>query len=139
MTDSVTASGQCLCGAVQFTAELANQETGACHCSMCRQWSGGVFLSVEAKSVTLDQADRLTVYTSSEWAERCFCADCGSSLLWRTKDQSHYAVSVQALENGCAFPLTTQIFIDEKPAGYNFREKTADMTGAEVFAAFASE
>ncbi len=32
---------------------------------------------------------------------------------------------------------TSQIFIDEKPAYYDFANKTHNMTGAEVFAAFA--
>jgi len=31
-----------------------------------------------------------------------------------------------------------QVFIDEKPSYYNFAEKTDDMTGAEIFAKFAS-
>ncbi len=137
MTDAITSSGHCLCGAVQFTAELANREIGACHCGMCRSWSGGVFLAVEANSITLTRADALAVYPSSEWGERCFCSVCGSSLFWRTRNHAHQSVSVQALDNAGSFALTTQIFIDEKPAGYSFRESTSDMTGAEVFAAFS--
>jgi hypothetical protein len=33
--------------------------------------------------------------------------------------------------------LTSQIFIDEKPAYYTFANQTKTMTGAEVFAMFA--
>ena len=39
------------------------------------------------------------------------------------------------IASGYAF--TSQIFIDEKPAYYDFANKTHNMTGAEVFAAFA--
>ena len=36
------------------------------------------------------------------------------------------------------FELTGQIFIDEKPALYDFRNDTRKLTGAEVMAAFAA-
>ncbi|HUD95413.1 GFA family protein [Sphingobium sp.] len=137
MTEVVRQSGQCLCGAVRFDAVIARTEMGACHCTMCRRWTGGIFLSVECREVVLADSDTLGVYASSEWGERCFCKSCGSSLIWRSKDGAHVAVSVQAFADPGAFPFTTQIFIEEKPASYNFREETQVMTGAEVFAAFA--
>lgn len=46
-------------------------------------------------------------------------------------------MSVHAFADPGAFPYTMQIFIEEKPASHNFREETEEMTGAEVFAAFA--
>ena len=39
-------TGSCVCGAVRFTITTPIKETGACHCGMCRKWSGGVFMSV---------------------------------------------------------------------------------------------
>ncbi|NWK97248.1 aldehyde-activating protein [Sphingobium lactosutens] len=137
MTEPVREAGQCLCGAVRFDAVIARAEMGACHCAMCRRWTGGVFLSVECQEVVLADPDAMGVYASSEWGERGFCKTCGSSLLWRSKDGAQVAVSVQAFADPGAFPFTTQIFIEEKPASYNFREETEVMTGAEVFAAFA--
>lgn len=139
MTEPVRQSGQCLCGAVRFDATIVRQDMGACHCAMCRRWTGGVFLSVECRDVVLADADAMGVYASSQWGERGFCRHCGSSLLWRSKDGAHVAVSVQAFADPGAFPFTTQIFIEEKPASYHFREDTKLMTGAEVFAAFAPD
>jgi len=37
-----------------------------------------------------------------------------------------------------AFEMDHQIFIDEKPNYYSFANKTDNMTGAEVFAKYAS-
>ena len=34
-------TGACLCGKCKFSFECDNLEVGACHCSMCRKWSGG--------------------------------------------------------------------------------------------------
>ena len=42
----MTHTGSCLCGAVTFTATELPDETGACHCQMCRKHSGGVFLGM---------------------------------------------------------------------------------------------
>jgi hypothetical protein len=137
MTEKVRQAGQCLCGAVRFDAVIASGDMGACHCAMCRRWTGGIFLSVECAEIDIADPDAMGVYASSDWGERGFCKTCGSSLLWRSKDGAHLAVSVQAFADPGAFPFATQIFIEEKPASYNFREETQVMTGAEVFAAFA--
>ena len=131
--------GQCLCGAVQFEAVVPAKEMAVCHCSMCRKWSGGSFLVVEAESLAFTQDADLGVYSSSEWGERCFCTKCGSSLVWRAKGGGHFAVSAQSLEGMADAPLKTQIFIDEKPEGYDFAQQTHNMTGAEVFAQFMGE
>jgi hypothetical protein len=46
-------------------------------------------------------------------------------------------VSAEAFDDRTGFKFTSQIFIDDKPAYYDFANKTHNMTGAEVFAAFA--
>jgi hypothetical protein len=38
-----------------------------------------------------------------------------------------------------SFVFDHQVFIDEKPAYYDFANKTEDMTGAELFAKFAPQ
>lgn len=130
--------GRCLCGAVRFRATIGAREMGACHCSMCRRWSGGVFLAVECQGVSVEDSEHLGVYSSSQWGERCFCKQCGSTLFWRSKDGAHHAVSVQAFEDPSTFALVSQIFVDEKPASYSFAEATTDMTGPEFMAMIAS-
>lgn len=139
MTEGVTREqGQCLCGAVRFEARIGAREIGACHCSMCRRWSGGVFLAVECEGVEFSAADSLGLYTSSEWGERLFCKDCGSTLMWRSKDGAHHAVSVQAFANPSDFRFVSQIFIDEKPDCYSFTQATKNMTGDEFIAMVTS-
>ena len=55
-----------------------------------------------------------------------------------TGGQGLLRVSAEAFDERGGFAFTSQIFIDEKPAYYDFANKTHNMTGAEVFAAFAS-
>ncbi len=130
---SASLKGQCLCGAVQFTATPKADEMGVCHCSMCRRWAGGAFMAVSCgTSVKIEGDSHLGVYASSEWGERCFCKSCGSTLFWRMRDGSNVAVSAQAFEDPGAFAFTTEIFIDEKPANYEFANPTTRHTGAEM-------
>jgi hypothetical protein len=131
-------SGSCLCGAVRFTAAPNKREVGACHCSMCRRWTTGPFLGLECGN-TLEIADKsqLGVYRSSAWAERAFCGQCGTPLYYRLVGKDFYFVSAEAFDDRAGFVFASQIFIDEKPAYYEFANKTHNMTGAEVFAAFA--
>lgn len=132
--------GQCLCGAVKFTAAPAAMEMGVCHCSMCRRWSGGAFMAVECDALQIADESALGVYKSSEWGERCFCKTCGSTLIWRMQSgEGHAAISVQAFADPSAFVFANEIFTDEQPANYAFANKTKRMTGGEFLAAFQSE
>ena len=131
-------AGGCLCGAVRFTATPADSDVGACHCSMCRRWSAGPFM-VRDCGTTLKVADpsQLGAYRSSEWAERAFCKACGTPLYYRLIEKDMYFVSAEAFDDRADLSFTSQIFIEEKPGYYEFANKTHNMTGAEVFAAFA--
>jgi hypothetical protein len=132
-------SGGCLCGAVRFTAAPREHTFGACHCSMCRRWAAGPFLAVECDdTVVIDNAASLGVYRSSDWAERCFCSKCGTVLFYRLVGRNYTAASAEAFDDIKDFVFASQIFVDEKPAYYEFANATKTMTGPEVFAAFAA-
>ena len=136
-------TGSCLCGAVTYEIANVPATTGACHCEMCRKWSGGVYLgmTVPADQMTVHETGSLTTFASSEWAERAFCAKCGSSLYYRvTAPGPHhgtYHVGLGTLDDPGGIPLTEELFIEVKPDGYSFAQETRTMTGAELFALFA--
>ncbi|WP_199610792.1 GFA family protein [Flocculibacter collagenilyticus] len=132
-------SGSCLCGAVNITANHVDNKVGVCHCNMCRKWGGGPFLAVDCGvNVTFNDDAPLTIYASSEWAERGFCKACGTHLFYRLKESHKYIMPV-GLFNDFNAELDHQIFIDEKPAFYDFANKTTMMTGEECFAAFSEQ
>jgi hypothetical protein len=138
-TTGVSVSGGCLCGAVRFTAAPRDHDIGACHCNMCRRWTAGPFLALECGgTVKIDDASSLGIYRSSEWAERGFCKRCGTPLFYRLVGKDFYVVSAETFDDRSGFRLTSQIFIDEKPGYYDFANATKNMTGAEVFVAFAA-
>ena len=140
----MTHSGKCLCGAVTYQVRDLPKETGACHCDMCRKWSGGVYLGIQVapEKITFDGEENITKYTSSDRAERGFCKQCGSSLYYQvTAPGPHngtYHIGLGTLDDPSGVVLTGEIFIDTKPQGYAFAGDTHKMTRTEVFEMFAS-
>lgn len=134
-------SGGCLCGAVRFTAVPEKLEMDVCHCGMCRKWSGGVVMSVPCNDLRIENERALGRYVSSEWAERLFCRECGTSLFWRLQgdDSGHVAVSYQSFDTPPPVAFAEEIFIDEKPALYAFAGQRPRLTGAEVVARFEAQ
>ena len=136
MTDAL--NGRCLCGKVMFTATPKSMQMGVCHCSMCRKWTGGTFMAVDCSGgVRFEEGAPVKAYDSSAWGERLFCSNCGSTLVWQTKDKSHQSVAAQAFDDPAAFAFAMEIFIDQKPDNYEFANETKKMTEAEIMAMFA--
>ncbi len=134
--------GGCLCGAVRFEITSDVTEAGACHCGMCRKFSGGIYVAVRVPvgGMTFASEETLGLYTSSDWAERGFCKTCGSSLFYRMTApgpmQGDMHVGLGTFDDANGVPLTGEIFIDRKPDGYAFAGDTVKMTEQEIVAMF---
>ncbi len=138
----IAAKGACMCGAVTFEASAVDTGVGACHCDMCRKWTGGPLLAVDCGSdIKFSGEENIGVFSSSEWAERGFCKQCGSSLFYRLKQTSQHIVPAGVFDAENRFVLDHQVFVDEKPDYYRFagEDHMHNMTGAEVFAMFAGD
>ena len=114
--------GQCLCGAVRFTAKGLSAEAAACHCGMCLRWAGGPWIGVMTRSLDWQDTDALQVIASSAWAERGFCNRCGSSLYYRLTAPGKYhgalSIALGALDDTSGITVTKEWFIDRKPSAY---------------------
>ncbi|HET7410304.1 MAG TPA: GFA family protein [Paracoccaceae bacterium] len=136
MAETRRLAGGCACGAVRFTAE-APREYGVCHCETCRRWTGGPNLAVDCGS-GVEIEGPVSVWNSSDWAERGSCARCGSPLFYRLKATGAHYLAVGAFDDQEGWEMTEQIFIDAKPAHFAFANETRTMTEAEVMAAWAA-
>jgi len=133
-------TGHCLCRAVTFTAEHVEVAHHACHCGMCRRWSGGSgFLGTTCTGVAFSGDEHLGRFTSSSWAERGFCTRCGTTLFYFLKPTQTYTMSVGTFDDQSAFRLVREIFIDHKPPGYAFTGDHERWTEAETFARLTPE
>lgn len=138
MVNETEHKGSCLCGAVRVLVTKSSNSVGVCHCKTCRTWGGGPLFAVDCGTeVTFSSEDHITVFQSSDWAERGFCRTCGSHLFYRLRQNGHYILPVGLLEDGSAWNFDHQVFIDEKPDFYAFANETKDMTGAELFAKYS--
>lgn len=109
---SAPLTGQCLCGAVRVTVAAHPGWVGACHCRMCRRWSGGLFLCFPADGVTV--AGPAVVHASSAFAERAFCGTCGSHLWIRNRDAAagHYELMPGLFDQAAEWPLLSEVYSD---------------------------
>jgi len=137
--DTVARRGHCLCGKVSIMAKNASNHVGACHCKMCRRWGGGPFMEIDCGAdVDIDGEGYVSVFDSSDWAERGFCRNCGTHLFYRLKESGQHMVPVGLFEDSASLVFKGQVFVDEKPEYYEFANETKDFTGAEIFAMFGS-
>lgn len=134
-------TGRCLCGAVRYTAKGLEPSMSACHCVMCRRWTGGPLLSVGTSDVEWQGDDTLSTYSSSSWAERGFCSACGTSLFYRVTAPGPYHgrmhIAYGTLDDQSGFTMNLELFVDRRPEAYAFAGERTQMTEAEVFAVFS--
>ena len=139
MSSTMPRQGQCMCGSVRVFARQSDNEVGACHCHMCRQWGGGPFMETNCGTdVDYEGEEYISTFKSSDWAERGFCSRCGTHLFYRLRETGQTMVPVGLFETDENLAFTHQVFIDEKPSLYEFANQTCDMTGAEVFEKFGA-
>jgi len=135
-------TGHCLCGAVGFSARQVPTSFGACHCEMCRRWTGSAFLAVTVpcENVTFTGAQHIKRVQSSAWAERAWCDKCGTPLWYRVTDDGpwsgNYELPIGLFDDTDGMTLVSEIYHDVKPAAFSFAEPTEKMTRAEVYAKF---
>lgn len=114
-------TGQCMCGAVRFTARLDPAKAHVCHCPQCRRWAGSAFFGVTVAKgdMTIEDASAVRTFRSSDWASRSSCGTCGSTL-WYRFDQGEdgagdYELAVGLLDDANGLVMEREIFADERP------------------------
>ncbi|KFL30956.1 aldehyde-activating protein [Devosia riboflavina] len=76
-------AGGCLCGAVRFVARGRPFRVGICHCMDCRKHHGALF---HASAIFPESAVTISGAVG-DYAGRCFCPRCGSSVFSRSGDE----------------------------------------------------
>ncbi len=140
MDTPINIKGQCLCKQVSVSAKNVLPHVDTCHCTTCRTWSGTALMAMDCGTeVEIQGLQHVSVFNSSEWAERGFCKHCGTHLFYRLKQNQQYIMPVGLFDIKDKLTFTTQIFIEEKPDYYDYANQTKTMTGEELFAAFAKQ
>lgn len=116
--------GRCECGAVAFTVTGARKEITMCHCGQCRRTSGHHWAATNAPwdQITFINDAGLKWFTSSKWAKRGFCKDCGSSLFYRMNDEDGCGIAAGCFDEPTGFTPGKHIFCADKGAYYTIAD-----------------
>jgi len=136
-------TGHCLCGAVTITvAGQHDARVGACHCRMCQRWSGGLFVCFTADASAVSVTGEVTRYRSSAFAERAFCARCGSHLWFNDVEEGarpqSYELMPGLFDEARDWPLRSEIYVDRAMAsirlgGHHRRKSRAEYEAENPF------
>ena len=128
--------GRCLCGAVTISAILEKTGLTACHCDMCRQHTSSFFVGLSPVQSSLKIDGPAKSFRSSEWAERGFCSECGSTLWYGTVHDGARYLAAGLFDNAAGGEVAVEYYIDKCPAGYGVTGEHKRMTEEETVAFF---
>jgi hypothetical protein len=117
-TTGADLTGGCLCGAVRYRLAGVPFDAGWCHCRTCQLNSGSpamAFASVASDDYVIERgAPQIRRYRSSEKAERWFCGQCGTSLLFREHAGATHDFSIATLDEPDAVRPAFHIYHDSR-------------------------
>ncbi|MEA3054338.1 MAG: hypothetical protein QOG72_3241 [Sphingomonadales bacterium] len=108
--------GSCLCGAVSFEVKGDLPAPDACHCTSCRKSTGHYLVSTDVPrdSLTIEGAENVGWYRSSEKVRRGFCSTCGSTLFWDPIHRDWTGVAMGAFEAPTGTRIHVHVHTEEK-------------------------
>ncbi len=137
MTEGNRIEGRCLCGAVTASAVLAKTELTVCHCDMCRRHTSSMFIGVSPKQSSVRIEGPAKSFRSSDWAERGFCSECGSTLWYGTVHDGARYLAAGLFENAGGGKAAYEYFSDKCPSGYRLEHDGKRLTTEETIAVFS--
>lgn len=124
--------GQCLCGAMKFSCKGETLGVAVCHCKQCREWTSSRFMAAYyPEGVEFESDATLKWYQSSDFAERGFCSNCGSTLFFRRiGDKTGMNVAAGSMEEA-NHEIVAHAWADAKPDWYGFTDMTPRLEASE--------
>ncbi|MFQ1974641.1 GFA family protein [Aeromonas veronii] len=116
--------GGCHCGAIRYEVLTAPFAADFCHCRDCQRTTGapvGAWMDFHAEEVQW-LCGKPTEYASSDFIRRGFCAECGSSLTYRstqypvpsTQYPEYLTLAITSLDNPDAVAPTYHIHTESQ-------------------------
>lgn len=136
----MTTTGSCLCGAVHVSVDAPMSKISACHCDMCRRWSGSIQMGIEVPETSVTITGPVKTYRSSSFAERAWCETCGSALWFRDfdgRDAGFFEMTPGLFENAGGARLLREVYSDRCPEGYALSGDIERVTKADYEAQYA--
>jgi hypothetical protein len=107
-------AGGCQCGAVRYSLTAVPTEPSICHCRMCQKAGGAPFMAftgVKLANLVFTRGAPAK-FSSSEIAERGFCAACGTPLTYQMKGRDRVSVTIGSLDAPALFAPDEQLGVE---------------------------
>ncbi len=93
-------TGGCQCGAVRYALLQQPDNPHICNCRMCQKAFGSFFAPLTGVPLEKFELTRgeLSIFKSSDQAERGFCRNCGTPLSFRFAGGPRISVSIGSLD-----------------------------------------
>jgi hypothetical protein len=95
-----TLKGSCLCGGVKYEVDAAPDALRFCHCTSCKQLSGGAgtinFPASPSAIRIVEGEELLQSFTPEGGSTKTFCKNCGANLFgggWPTSERCSVRVA----------------------------------------------
>jgi hypothetical protein len=125
---SAAITGGCLCGGVRYQLTQAPVWAHNCHCSRCRKISGSAFaanLFLPREALRYLQGEDLRKSFELPEAEsfsHVFCARCGSSLPFPSRQPGLVGIPMGGLDGDPDFAPRAHIFVDSKAPWFSITD-----------------
>jgi hypothetical protein len=113
---TVRLTGGCQCGAVRYALHEQPSQPHICHCRMCQKAFGSFFApltGVLREKFELTRGE-LSIFRSSDRAERGFCRNCGTPLTFHYVGRPRIAVSIGSLDEPAKVPPAHQYGVEAR-------------------------
>jgi hypothetical protein len=124
MTETIFEGG-CLCGAIRYRAAVPPMRAVICHCSICRKHTGApiasfVHFPIDSFTWLKEQPKR---YRSSEFAERGFCSQCGSTVTMHEEVLSdRVQVAIGSLDQPDRVAVNDHVWTQDQISWFDVRD-----------------
>ena len=111
-----TLSGGCQCGAVRYRLAAVPKAPSICHCRMCQKAGGAPFMVFAGLPEQFVEWTRGApkIYASSDFAERGFCADCGTPLTYQMKGKPRISFTVGSFDSPADIAPFDQLGVESR-------------------------
>lgn len=133
-SDTVKATGSCLCGAVRYEVRGPLRDVLYCHCFNCRRTHGhySAYSSSRRGDLVITEDRGLKWYHTDKDVtpnvQRGFCQECGASVFWDPQGYEFVYISAGSLDAPTHIKGAGHIWLSEKGDYY---EITDDLSRSE--------
>ena len=137
MSEEITLTGGCMCGAVRYEAHGVPFAVNHCHCVSCRKHNGGPLVTLagyQADQIVFS-GDERRIYQSSPGVGRAFCGKCGTPLTWEGDNSKAsgkiVAIHLSTFDDPGRLKPTSHVFDSDRIAWFDVADNLPRYNGFE--------